>query len=138
MIVYGPEKIIRWVVCKRCGTEFNPIRSTARYCEGCEPSSNRKEDVKKYIKDYKLSHPCPCGEADPACLMFHHKDFKTKSFSVSAGGTGWMVLSRVVNEISKCDVMCLNCHAKYHAAHPEIIKDAIALGKLKASSVSAG
>lgn len=55
-----------------------------------------------------------CGESDPACLDFHHRDPLTKVAHVS---TMWNSYGRaaIVEEIKKCDVICSNCHRKLHA-----------------------
>ncbi len=56
-----------------------------------------------------------CGESHPAVLQFHHRDAKEKLFDVSTfvyhqkGG-----LRKLEEEIAKCDILCGNCHFKYH------------------------
>src|SRR3990167_6640627 len=52
-----------------------------------------------------------CGERDPACLQFHHRDPKMKKANVPA-----LAQSRkaVNEEMKKCDIVCANCHCKIH------------------------
>jgi hypothetical protein len=71
--------------------------------------------VKQYIKSYKSTHPCSCGESNPACLTFHHRDSMQKELDV--GSLVKMGLQAVIREIKKCEVVCLNCHAKIHNGH---------------------
>jgi hypothetical protein len=55
-----------------------------------------------------------CNEKDPVALVFHHVvpgqkrfDIQNKSYS----------LPDFIIEMSKCIVVCANCHAKIHAGH---------------------
>jgi hypothetical protein len=54
-----------------------------------------------------------CDESHPACLNFHHRDPELKLFEIGGG-----VVSRskesIEREISKCIVLCSNCHDKLH------------------------
>jgi hypothetical protein len=51
-----------------------------------------------------------CGETHPACLEFHHKDPLKKEFLISK----LYNKKRILEEIKKCNVLCSNCHRKYH------------------------
>ena len=47
------------------------------------------------------------------CLQFHHRDPKTKLFSLS--GIGWLSsMDRLISEAKKCDLLCSNCHCELH------------------------
>ncbi|KKN80381.1 hypothetical protein LCGC14_0329740 [marine sediment metagenome] len=52
-----------------------------------------------------------CGESEPCCLDFHHRDPITKFKSVSKLTVGYS-WEWVEQEIKKCDVLCSNCHRK--------------------------
>jgi hypothetical protein len=56
-----------------------------------------------------------CGEADPACLDFHHRDPSHKIFSVAFLVAQGYSLERIMAEIEKCDLLCANCHRKLEA-----------------------
>ena len=73
--------------------------------------------VREWFLSYKETLACiRCGEDHPACLDFHHRDPNQKEIEVSRGpGLGWSK-ERILNEIAKCDVLCANCHRKYHYA----------------------
>lgn len=67
---------------------------------------------KQGLCDIKSSHGClRCGESDPCSLDFHH--ISDKSFELSKGKK--ISQSRLDSEISKCVVLCSNCHRKLHA-----------------------
>ena len=55
-----------------------------------------------------------CSERDHCCLDFHHIDPSSKSFSISRR-TLKTYAENIDSEISKCVVLCKNCHAKVHA-----------------------
>jgi hypothetical protein len=64
--------------------------------------------IDRMIYQYKMNHPCPCGNADPRGLDLHHLDPETKMFNVG-DRRGWSV-GDVVEEIAKCVVLCAYCH----------------------------
>ena len=77
---------------------------------------SRKNTIKRnklYVEDYKRHHPCSCGENDPCCLTFHHKN-GDKVGNISDMANRAYSIKRIESEINKCTVMCLNCHTKLH------------------------
>lgn len=79
-------------------------------------NKKRRERQREFLFNYKKEHPCyKCGESDPVCLHFHHRNPDEKTKGISRMGqsiTGWEKLKA---EIAKCDVLCANCHLKLHA-----------------------
>lgn len=96
-----------------------------------------KKDKKKYDQKYFQSHKekwekatkesklwidllkselgcANCGETHPACLDFHHKNPKIKKEKVSRLVNRVASRDRVLKEISRCDLLCANCHRKKH------------------------
>ena len=63
----------------------------------------------------KLISGCKnCGYCKhPRALEFHHRDPATKLFDVASAVTG-IGFGKFLEEISKCDVLCANCHAEHH------------------------
>jgi len=56
-----------------------------------------------------------CDEEDPVCLLFHHTQGSDKLIEISnAVRCGWGEV-RLQQELEKCVVLCMNCHAKVHA-----------------------
>lgn len=67
----------------------------------------------RHISDeIKLILGCTkCGYAQhPRALDFHHRDRNNKSFEVSTAVGQCFGLIKFLKEISKCDVLCANCH----------------------------
>lgn len=74
----------------------------------------RREKLKHWMSEMKSTLKCSCGEYHISCILFHHLDPKEKDIEVSrAVADGWSK-KRILNEISKCKIMCSNCHRKLH------------------------
>ena len=70
-----------------------------------------RNDRRKWLYEYLLGHPCvDCGETDPVVLEFDHRR-GDKEIEISRAVNNWS-LPRLCEEITKCDVLCANCHAR--------------------------
>jgi len=78
--------------------------------ENRERKRRMYDEHMKFIRAMK-ERPCiDCGVEYPHFIMeFDHMP-GTKEHNVS--GMGWRGMSRIINEIDKCDVVCANCHRK--------------------------
>jgi hypothetical protein len=75
----------------------------------------RRQDIQSWFKKYKSSLKCAnCGENDPICLDFHHTDSSLKDNHVSKMIGHGNSINSILKEISKCEVLCSNCHRKEH------------------------
>lgn len=115
---FSPRKnnLTSW--CRECKREYD----RAAYKSNTGQGKNRRERLAKtkkesylknrqYVWDYLTMHPCvDCGECDPIVLEFDHIDPSTKLNDVSK----LMVygMSRLTDEIEKCEVRCANCHKR--------------------------
>lgn len=62
-----------------------------------------------FIKDHLLEHPCvDCGNSNIAVLEFDH--LRDKKYGISRMYRDGMAITRIQEEIDKCDVVCANCH----------------------------
>lgn len=70
-----------------------------------------RQRIREVIDNLKRVPCADCGRSYPACVMdFDHRDPKKKTMNLSmATRRGWSI-TRVVEEASKCDVVCANCH----------------------------
>lgn len=75
----------------------------------------RKKEYREWFDAFKKTLQCNrCPESDFRCLDFHHSDPSKKDITVSAAvSRGWSK-DRILEEISKCEVICSNCHRKHH------------------------
>ena len=69
-----------------------------------------REKVRKYVQRQKESSPCmDCGVSYPYYVMEydHIENNKIRSVAkITSNGS----LDQVIKEISKCDLICSNCH----------------------------
>lgn len=111
-------------VCKVCEqrkplTDFykfssGRIHSTCKGCWNCKERSRYKIKIADF-EVYKADIGCQkCGESRPYVLDFHHKNPKEKSFSISDKTRTGLMNSEVQKEISKCILLCANCHREFH------------------------
>lgn len=64
-----------------------------------------------FVKEYLKSHPCiKCGFSDIRALDFDHIDPKEKHKNISVLLRGTASRKSIELEISKCQVLCSNCH----------------------------
>lgn len=105
--------------CRMC----NSKNLKNHYAKNPDYYKNKKQRLKKKIRqavaDFKSRSQCECGEDNPACLVFHHKDPSTKKFQIGSNMTSCTSLKRLMEEINKCEVLCANCHLKLHAKDRE-------------------
>ncbi len=71
---------------------------------------------REYVLAYLKDNPCvDCGEPDPIVLEFDHVR-GNKVTSISYMLQRHSSLSKIIEEIKKCDVRCANCHRRVTAA----------------------
>jgi len=59
-----------------------------------------------------------CGyHSNLAALVFHHTDSDEKDFKLDMRSLSNRKLEPVLQEISKCILVCANCHAELHNPH---------------------
>ena len=87
----------------------NPVQKQRHY----QGEKKRVRKNKMRVIEYLQSHPCVnCGEADIVVLEFDHIDPSNKVkdiFTMVHHKYGWEAIKK---EISKCEVVCGNCHAR--------------------------
>jgi len=127
-------------ICSKCKQEKNEIefnKNAVRkdglqsFCRVCDNERKRKyyaqnptrffkyndkrtQRLREEVQKYKTEKGCAhCGERDFRCLDFHHSDANLKVAEVS-----FLMRYRgeaaVWEEITKCEVVCANCHRKHH------------------------
>lgn len=107
--------------------KFNPIEERRKYNRDYYNNSTKEQKqrilerqrisrkrITDFINNYKLANSCECGETHTACLEFHHTDPSTKDFDVALAVNKCLSLEKLIQEISKCIVLCANCHRKLH------------------------
>lgn len=87
-----------------------------------ERTSRRRQRLRAWVNDRKRERGCAdCGESDPACLDFHHRDDAEKEMAVTDMITHGYGREALREEFEKCDVLCANCHRKRHDRRPAVV-----------------
>ena len=77
--------------------------------------NRRQREIWDWFRRYKSTLSCTdCEISHPALLQFHHRDRAEKSFTISKVISRATSVKRITDEMAKCDVVCVNCHAKRH------------------------
>jgi hypothetical protein len=103
----------KWqAICKTCFTQ--------KYCDKVRVKRKIKlskelaDKNRSRINEIKQKFGCWfCNESEAACMDFHHVDPRNKEKEIAR-----MITYRwesIVSELSKCIVVCANCHRKIHA-----------------------
>jgi len=128
---------IRCVVCKehKDETEYNwrnkKLGIRKNYCRLCDRKIKKEyyqrnrskviqENVERHnnnrdrFNEWKSTLSCRrCGEADIACLDFHHIDPTQKDLSIAELLSN-NSFKKIAEELKKCVCICRNCHGKIH------------------------
>ena len=100
--------------CKVCATKSRGEYYKRNSNKEKKYDKDRSKALKAKVLNYLRSHPCSsCKEEDPIVLEFHHLKEKDKCISnMVCRGFSWQ---RILTEISKCTVLCANCHRRITA-----------------------
>ena len=74
-----------------------------------------KKKTDKWFSQIKHGKCCViCGDDRWWVLEFHHRDKSQKEIEVSLMRRSGFGKDRILREISKCDIVCANCHRDIH------------------------
>ena len=124
--------------CKDCGVELtaeNTYRRSGRkanfptgYYRKCKNCYNKQRHQRcKANKDSiveRMGSKCQCCGYDkhPAALELHHLDPTKKDYGTTRRIRQITDKQRLESELSKCVLLCANCHRETHAGlHPEFM-----------------
>jgi len=89
------------------------IKYWRRLCNPCYTVSKKPRKIKLKKEYHELKSLCECAECgnnDIRVLDFDHLDASKKLFNVGEGVTRGYSMTRIKEEIEKCQVLCSNCH----------------------------
>ena len=105
--------------CQECFRSYERVRwAEAEQSDELKKRHKRNSYLSRlrnqqFIWDYLMSHPCECcGEKDPVVLQFDHIDRTGKTIGISVASRSCASIERIKEEISKCRVLCANCHMR--------------------------
>jgi len=71
----------------------------------------RQQGTVEMLRELRQVPCADCGgQFQPHQMDFDHRDPATKSFNVMTGRAMLMATPRLMAEVAKCDVVCVNCH----------------------------
>lgn len=77
-----------------------------------------KNEIKAKLEELKSVGCSKCNEKDTCCLDYHHLNEKNDGIAIMVNsGKSW---EAILEEISKCILVCANCHRKIHAGKLQI------------------
>lgn len=111
------KDIKRSTYCKECSRNYIRMHYKRNRQYYLDKAKKRNSEIKKrahrYISQYLKSHPCvDCGETDILVLEFDHKNRNKKKEAISRIIRGKLPFQKLVEEVSKCEVRCANCHRR--------------------------
>lgn len=92
------------------------------YCFECSPQDKKSvlsvlRHRAKEIGVEKLGSKCrKCGIDKIYLLEFHHRNPEEKDGELSDFSRGYD-LTKFMEELNKCDLLCANCHREFHYLH---------------------
>lgn len=101
--------------CRECSREIGRAHYHKNRAENSRRANERRRqrmgDIKAYIRDLKERTPCmDCDGSFPWFVMdFDHVNGK-KSSEISLMVKNGMAKWRILSEITKCQIVCANCH----------------------------
>lgn len=102
--------------CNGCGRKYIYDHSKGpgrTICNSCQVNTRRFE-VKLKAIEYKGGACSSCGyNRCTEALVFHHNVPEEKEFALS--GKHSLSWTRLQQELDKCDLLCMNCHAELHS-----------------------
>lgn len=95
------------------GTKVRAYKPSCKLCHNEATLRAFNEKLDSLVSEWKCQRP-GCGyDRCRDALDFHHKDGSEKEFVIAARPS--ISLEKLAAEISKCVLLCSNCHREFHA-----------------------
>ena len=102
-------------MCKSCRKIYHREHYLKNKNDYIERANKQKEVLKEWYIEKKKNLKCKkCGDDRWYVLHFHHKEKGKKEFSISRMIHDGFSKDKIVEEISKCEMLCANCHLELH------------------------
>ena len=106
-------------VCSRAASRMYYLRDPAPYKARAASNNARfRARNREMLCAYLAASKCTdCGVDEFAVLEFDHRDPRDKRYEISNLARGYGSWAAVLKEITKCDVVCANCHRRRTARY---------------------
>lgn len=107
-------------LCKSKRLIMKEIKKCDVLCSNCHRKEHYDENrtrsaLQKWLLNLKRQMKCTlCPENTPCCLDFHHVNPENKKFAIGDIIKMKITKQEVMDEMEKCEIMCSNCHRKFH------------------------
>jgi hypothetical protein len=108
----NPEKWEKWMKAQRDRYALYKSKNVDYVKQKNRERLSRYYEEKRELINRSKMMPCKdCGiQYNPWIMQFDHLDPKNKKFTIGGGKISSFNLEEVREEISKCEVVCSNCH----------------------------
>lgn len=97
--------------CRECFSIYFKERGAKHREQSGASRAQRREAARAFLRNHLDAHPCAdCGETEVFVLEFDHVAEKTSSVALLLAGAA--KLSKLRDEVAKCQVVCVNCHRR--------------------------
>lgn len=105
--------VCKWHLCNQ-ELDGKKTKFCSKQCKNKFFVDKRRKDLKIELVNIKGGKCERCGYSECIrALTFHHRNPDEKEFGISAKGNT-MSLEKLKQEISKCHLLCFNCHMFIH------------------------
>lgn len=103
--------------CKKCQKIYKDNHYRENKDKYLFDNTKRKKENRQFYLNFKKTLICSlCPENFPECLDFHHTNKKDKLYKSGVYRTLMHKGKKAfLEEVSKCQVLCSNCHRKQHS-----------------------
>lgn len=100
-------------MCKDCRKDYHREHYLKNKEKYISDNKSKRLYYRAFVNRYKSIVGCKnCRDKRFYVLDFHHK--YGKDFNISNGISSTVSISKLKDEIRKCDVLCANCHREHH------------------------
>jgi hypothetical protein len=105
----------RQPTCRVCNSNAKKKHYEANKADYIAKAKERKKVITEWFEEYRSHLKCEdCPENHPAVIDFHHIDGDEKEVEISRAVHNSWSIEKIKCEISKCRILCSNCHRKLH------------------------
>jgi hypothetical protein len=123
--------------CRPCRAAYKRVHYAANCQRYIAAATRRKAMLRAertaLLIEFFQEHPCAdCGQCDPVILEFDHIGRKEFTIGRAMVDRNW---SAILDEISRCEVVCANCHRRRTALRGGFARVAAAEAAARPSSI---